>query len=164
MGYKSYQSKGRYNKTEYKKFRVRSTIKSFRDLEVYQKTTELSAEIFSWKLPEKYRKNTRLKEEFLKVYEFSKQPPILIASAYGEKFNSLKNACDMLEKSVRNIDSTVAKIDFLGAVVDNQELKEKMLKAINKYQNSRRKILNLKRSWNRIFGKGGLKERTEKKN
>ena len=35
-----------YSKLEYKKFRVKSTIKSFRDLEVYKKTTHLAAEIF----------------------------------------------------------------------------------------------------------------------
>ncbi len=37
---------------EYKKYRVKTTIKSFRDLEIYKRTTALSAELFTLKPPD----------------------------------------------------------------------------------------------------------------
>ena len=47
---------------EYKKFRVKTTIKSFRDLEIYKRTTVLCAELFNLKLLEGMENNT-LEEE-----------------------------------------------------------------------------------------------------
>jgi len=35
-----------YQKQEYNKYRVRTPVKSFRDLDVYRQTTLLSSEIF----------------------------------------------------------------------------------------------------------------------
>lgn len=59
---KSYKNKSARKRTwapEYKKFRVKSPIKTFRDLEVYRQTTQLSAQIFQLELPKtmKNRKN-----------------------------------------------------------------------------------------------------------
>ena len=45
------------SETEYKKYRVKTTIKSFRDLEIYKRTTALSAELFTLNPPEKESKN-----------------------------------------------------------------------------------------------------------
>ena len=42
----------------YNKFRVRTPVKTFRDLEVYQESTKLAAQIFNLKLPTKYKEET----------------------------------------------------------------------------------------------------------
>ena len=55
MGYGKYWKSTRHSsygkKQEYRKFRVKSPIKTFRDLEVYKNTTFLIAEIFQIKIP-----------------------------------------------------------------------------------------------------------------
>lgn len=37
---------------EYKKFRVKTSLKSFRDLEIYKRTTALCAELYTLELPD----------------------------------------------------------------------------------------------------------------
>jgi|SaaInlStandDraft_5_1057022.scaffolds.fasta_scaffold82847_2 hypothetical protein len=53
--YKNYEKK-----LEYKKYRVRGAIKSFRDLEIYKQTTLLASQIIQIELPQKIKskKNT----------------------------------------------------------------------------------------------------------
>ncbi len=79
VGYKKYgdkapeakQGSGRKGKwkPEYKKFRVKSAIKSFRDLEVYKQTTQLSAKIFQIELPATIKNRKRLSDELVILYD-----------------------------------------------------------------------------------------------
>ncbi len=137
---------------EYKKFRVRTPVKSFRDLDVYKNTTALSADIFRLKLPERYRKSEKLKNEMDILYGLAKNIPRLIAESYSEKFTSLSAASGKLEKSAEIANLAVAKIDFLSIVIDDADMRGVFLDIVKKYQINKRKILNLKRAWNRVFG------------
>lgn len=136
---------------EYKKFRVRTPIKSFRDLDVYKNTTLLSAEIFKLKLPEKYRKSEKLRTEMSTFYNLSKIIPLFIAESHSQKFSNLKGALLKLEKTAQIVNVVITKIDFLGAVVDDVDFKNTLLDLIKNYQINKRKILNLKKAWDRVF-------------
>jgi len=70
----------------YNSFRVKSPVKTFRDLEVYQQTTKLSAEIFTLKIPAKYKNDKDVIGEIDKLKEMSKQVPRLIVESYSDKF------------------------------------------------------------------------------
>jgi hypothetical protein len=158
-GYKKYNSIQKQSNTnvnkiwkpEYKKFRVKSTIKSFRDLEVYKETTQLSVEIFQTELPPTIKRRQKLQSEIDILYELSKNVPRLIAESYGDKFNNLKESLQKLEKAMKIISNIIAKIDFLVASVDNNETKETFNKFLKKYQIQKIKILNLQRAWDRVF-------------
>lgn len=69
---------------EYKKFRVRSPIRSFRDLEIYKKTTELSARIHCFEIPANLKNKALIKDELKILCQISKLVPKLIAEAYGD--------------------------------------------------------------------------------
>lgn len=58
-----------------------------------------------------------------------------------------------LEKAMQLISDTISKIDFLTVAVDdkNKEFKEILDGILKKYQIQRRKILNLKNAWSRVF-------------
>lgn len=140
---------------EYKKFRVRTPIKSFRDLEVYRQTTLLSSEIFQFVPRIKKNKNNRyLLEEFEILYSLSKIVPKLIAESYGDKFSDRTLAMAKLEQDMRVISNIVAKIDFILAVLKDQEFKESLNKLLAKYQSQRVKINNLRRAWSRVYYEG----------
>ncbi len=143
---------------EYKKFRVKSAIKTFRDLEVYKQTTWLSAEIFRLKLPAKLQNKRKIKEEINKLYEISKQVPRLIAESYGDKFDSFGGAMIKLEKAMRMISVIIAKLDFLTASTDNAQIKDECSGFLKKYQYQRVKILNLKKAWIRVFAPGQIRQ------
>lgn len=144
---------------EYKKFRVRTPVKSFRDLDVYKNTTALSADIFRLKLPERYRKSEKLKKELGIFYDLAKNIPRLIAESYSEKFTSLDLALGKLEKAAEISNLIIAKIDFLSIVIDDADMRGVFLDIVKKYQINKRKILNLKRAWRRVFGDQKLREK-----
>lgn len=138
-------------KLEYKKFRVRGHIRSFRDLEIYKKTTQLSSTIYDIELPPKIKGRQLLKEELKLLRNISKQIPRLIAESYGDRYTNRQLAYAKLEKSMQYIRQVITKIDFLIAALEkNQDLKQNLVKLIRKYQTQRRKILNLKKAWIRI--------------
>ena len=56
-------------KLEYQKFRVRTPIRTFRDLDVYKDTTRLAADIFNLKIPSVLKK---LNQEFELLYGLAK--------------------------------------------------------------------------------------------
>lgn len=133
---------------EYHNYRVKSPIKSFRDLEVYQKTIQLSNEITN--LPflnkEKFKKD---KEEIKSIAETI---PRLIAEAYGDKFDSREIAHKKLTSAVTLITNTVTKIDLLREVFkEEQATKEILDNLLSRYQTQKLKVLNLRKAWQRVF-------------
>lgn len=144
-----------YNKLEFNKFRVRTPIKSFRDLDVYKNTTSLCVDIFNLKLPEKYRKNDKLREELKILYNLSKHIPRLIAESHSQKFSNLNQATGKLEKTAQITNLAISKIDFLSLAVDESQFRESLLELVKKYQTNKTKILNLKKSWIRWQEKCG---------
>jgi len=128
-------SKGKTNwKPEYKKFRVKSSIKSFRDLEVYRQTTQLSVEIFQLELPATIKNRKKISGEIEILYDLSKNVPRLIAESYGDKFTGFSAALQKLEKTAQIISNIITKIDFIVASIEHQEIKETLNKAFRYIQ------------------------------
>lgn len=142
-------------KLEYKGYRVRGHIRSFRDLEIYKQTTLLSSQIYGLEFPPNLKNRKLLEAELEILRHISKQVPRLIAESYGDRFSSRDLAYQKLEQAAQQISTTIAKMDFLIAAVENLETKQGFIKLIGKYQTQRRKILNLKRAWERIEEKRG---------
>ena len=109
---------------EYKKYRVRTAIKTFRDLEVYKQTTQLSSEIFQLEISAAEKNEGKLIEEAEILYNLSKNIPRLIAESYGDKFSEFDEAMKKLEKTAQLISTVISKIDFLTAAVETQKTKE----------------------------------------
>lgn len=138
-----------YQKPDYKKYRVKSAIKSFRDLEVYRQTTQLCVEIYQILIPKQAK---ALAKEFDILKDLAKPVPKLIAESYGDKFSSFNLAVEKLEQAMRLISNIIAKLDFLIISLEEPEIKENLNKILKKYQIQRVKILNLERAWKRVFG------------
>ncbi len=136
---------------EYKKFRVKSAVKSFRDLEVYRKTTELAVQIFEIEIPSKIKSRKILLTEVGTLREIVKQIPRFIAEAYGDRFSDKKLGIAKMEKAMQLTAVAIVKMDFLITLAKDQALKNEFLKIISKYQIQKRKILNLRRVWDGSF-------------
>jgi hypothetical protein len=52
---------------------------------------------------------------------------------------------------MRLISDTIAKMDFMMVAIDDKDTKETLTSLLKKYQIQRRKILNLKNAWERVF-------------
>ena len=138
---------------DYKKYRVRTPVKTFRDLEVYQVTTNLSAELFNLKMPNKYKRNKNVAEEMNNLREASKMVPRLIVESYSDKFSDLDLASQKLEKAAAVVNILVGKMDFINAIVDDPDFRTNLTEILNRYQRNKMRIINLKRAWNRVWGK-----------
>jgi len=135
----------------YKNFRVRTPVRTFRDLEVYQESTKLAAQIFSFKLPGKYKEEAL--EEIQNLKQMSKTVPKLIVESYNDKFNDFKVADKKLEIAAQTINLIIAKLDFLNAFVEDAEFRNLLSDILKRYQRVKFKIINLKKAWGRVFKK-----------
>lgn len=144
-GNKTYNYRAGYNKGDY---RVRSPVKSFRDLEVYQKTIQLYAEIIALKFLQEQEEGINRE----KLMEIAEAIPKLIAEAYGDRFDSAELAHKKITEAITFAADIITKIDLLREkFTENKEIKESLDKLLTKYQTQKRKILNLRKAWDRIF-------------
>ncbi|MCR4327881.1 MAG: hypothetical protein NUV46_04865 [Nanoarchaeota archaeon] len=145
MNYKNYNfGKSEYNKNS---FRVRSPVKTFRDLEVYQTTIKLSNLIQSLDF---------LKDERNNLREISESIPRLIAESYGDKFEDIKMSEKKLDEAIILVVDIITKIDILRErFLEDREKKEMLDKLILKYGYQKVRIFNLKKAWKRVFDKEG---------
>jgi len=131
--------KSKFNSGNENRFRVRSIVKSFRDLEVYQSTIQLSWQLISLDFLESE------KEELKNITE---NIPRLIAESYGDKFDSKETACKKLTQAITLVSDTITKIDLLREKFSEDKDKKQILdKILTKYSYQRRKILNLRKAW-----------------
>lgn len=134
----------------YQKFRVKTPVKTFRDLEVYQEAVKLSAQIFNLKLPAKHQ-SEELEQELKTLKENSKLIIKLLVESYGDKFSSMKEASKKMELVLTSCNMIVAKLDFFNALVEEQEWRDQLSEMLKKFQRLKIKTLNLKRAWERVF-------------
>jgi len=136
---------------DYKKFRIRTPVRTFRDLEVYQESTKLAAQIFNLKLPGKYKEEAL--EEIQVLKQMSKVVPKLIVESYNDKFNDFKLADKKLEIAAQTINLIIAKLDFLSALIEDVEFRSLLSDILKRYQRNKFKIINLKKAWEKVFKK-----------
>ena len=133
---------------EYDRFRVRSPIKSFRDLEVYQKKIQLSNQITSLD----FLNDSSFIEEKKELKELAEKIPRLLAESYGDRFDSKELASKKLTLSVTLITNIITRIDILrDRFTEQKEIKEVLDGLLVKYSYQKRKILNLRKAWSRVF-------------
>ncbi len=133
---------------DYSKYRVKSPVNSFRDLEVYQKTIQLSDEITN--LP--FLNKEAFKKDNEEIKSIAERIPKLIAEAYGDKFDSRELAHKKLTEAVTLITNAVTKIDlFRERFREDKSAKEILDKLLTNYQHQKIKVLNLRKAWDRVF-------------
>ncbi|NCS71522.1 hypothetical protein COT60_00400 [Candidatus Pacearchaeota archaeon CG09_land_8_20_14_0_10_30_9] len=143
---KNYENFGN-KKYEYNRdnFRIRSPVKTFRDLEVYQVTIKLSNLLANLDF---------LKDEKDEIKQISEKIPKLIAESYGDKFDSFEIAEEKLNETMTLITNVITKIDLLREkFCEDKERKEILDNVLTKYGYQKLRVLNLKNAWKKVFGK-----------
>lgn len=137
----------RFDPRNTSRFRVKSIVKSFRDLQVYQSTIKLSNELICLEF---------LESEKQELKNITENIPRLIAESYGDKFDSKEIACKKLTQAVTLISDIITKIDLLREKFAQEKDKKQILdKLLLKYSYQKRKILNLRKAWNVVFENRG---------
>lgn len=131
----------------YKKFTPKVPVRTFRDLEVYQKTMESSVVIF---------KNLRPKLNTLKyiftenLIQCSMTIPLYLSEAHSLRFGDHKKAILLLENSMAGCNKMVVYLEQAKGVYGsklNQDLIDDLVK---RYADVRQKIFRLEKAWQKF--------------
>lgn len=135
--------------TYYKKpFVPRKPVKTFRDLEVYQKMLQCSVIVSKNVVPKLFKR----KYEFVeKVDELALNIPLLIAEAHSLRFADFALGVGYLEKAMSGANKMVVYLEQIqglyGSRLDDKGLVEDL---ITRYIDCRIKIFHLEKSWKRF--------------
>jgi hypothetical protein len=137
-----------YTKT-YKKtaFRVKKPIRSFRDLEVYQRTNQAATEIMTKVIPLLGEGNSPIKE---KLIDCCLKIPESLATAHshrfetGEELKYLEDSLELCNKAVVYLEQVR---DIFIKDIEDRALCDDLIK---RYIFTRRKIFNLYKAWKRF--------------
>jgi len=133
-------------------------IKSFQDLEVYQKTLGISVVIVK-RIPlpklQGVESTTPADNCSINIIDRLHQCvlslPILIATAHSIRFSNPHEAIDNLEKAMLNINLTIVYLEQFRDIVNNNIETEFFEEQIKNLIQSRSKILHLQLSWKKFM-------------
>lgn len=127
-----------------KKFTPKAPVRTFRDLEVYQKTVEASVVIF---------KNLRPKLNTLKyvftenLIQCSMTIPLYLSEAHSLRFGDHKKAILLLENAMAGCNKMVVYLEQIIGIYGSKVDRDQVEDLIKKYTDVRGKIFRLEKSW-----------------
>ena len=135
-----------YRKT-YKKtrFRPKRPIRSFRDLEVYQRTSQLATEVYSKIIPSLEGQTCPVKD---KLSEIVLNIPSLIAVAHSRRFEG--DELRIMEECLEACNKTVVYLEQARDIFAQNIDKAACEDMIKRYIYVRRKTFNLYKAWKRF--------------
>ena len=138
----------------YKKsrFRPRRAVRSFRDLEVYQKALEGAVMVAKRVIPLLKEVDYPLEKEMLKC---SLELPQAIAQAHSVRFDDKEKGLSLLDDSMAKCNAMVVYLEQVRDIYSQKEDRYLLEELIRKYISNRRKIFHLYKSWKKFLAKDG---------
>jgi len=144
MQYNNY--KPAYNK--YKRFTPKKPVRSFRDLEVYQKTLECSVLIDKDILPALERvKDKRIEE----LSRNAMAIPLYISEGHSLRFADFALALGYIEKALSGCNRMSVYLDHIKGLYGDKVKVDLIEDLINRYTLVRGKIFRLEQSWKKFM-------------
>jgi len=144
MVYQNY--KPGYNK--YKRFTPKKPVRSFRDLEVYQKTLECSVLIDKDILPALGKvKDSRIEE----LSKNAMAIPLYISEGHSLRFADFALALGYIEKALSGCNRMSVYLDHIKGQYGDKVKVELIEDLINRYTLVRGKIFRLEQSWKKFM-------------
>lgn len=139
----AYNQNNKYSKP----FVVKKPVKSFRDLDVYQKTMECTVIIAKDIKPGL----TKLGYDFLEnMINCSMSVPLYIGEAHSTRFGDFKGGVSLLEKAMAGCNKMVVYLEQIKGVYGSKVNGELIDDIIGRYMVNRTKMFHLEKSWRRF--------------
>ncbi|MFA6048111.1 MAG: hypothetical protein WCV59_00170 [Parcubacteria group bacterium] len=146
------------NQFQRNSYQPKKPVKSFQDLEVYQKSLEASVFVAKTLVPGIIGKGkkAKLSGEANKMIIEALLPtalglPHLIAEAHSLRFGSSLECLARLEKTMMNCNKLIVYVEQARDISETGIEWEQFDEQIKKYLYIRRKVLNLQRSWKKFI-------------
>jgi hypothetical protein len=128
------------------RYNVKRIVRSFRDLEVYQRTLECSVVVFKDIKP----KLTRLKFPMLEnMINCAMTIPLSISEAHSIRFGDHKTGLLLLEKAMAGCNKMVVYLEQARGIYGVKLEGDLIEDLIRRYSDVRTKIFRLEKSWQR---------------
>lgn len=130
----------------------RRPVKSFQDLEVYQKVQQVAV-VVSKRLESETGKNRKPRIRALaeKAMDLSLSLPVLIATAHSIRFADQEQAVDKLEKAMLNCNLAVVYLEQFRDLGNHKIEAEFFEEQIKSLLSTRMKIMHLQMSWKKFI-------------
>lgn len=128
-------------------FKPKKPIRSFRDLEVYQKTLECSV-LFSKDIkPELVKQKYDLLEGMTNC---ALSIPLFVAEAHSLRFSDFKTAIATLEKAMQNCNKMIVYLEQVTGIYGDKLPADLIEDVSHRYIDTRGKMFRLEKSWQKF--------------
>lgn len=150
-----------YQNNKYKKsFTPRKPVRSFRDLDIYQKTIECAVLVTKDLVPSLQKLKYPFEENMVNC---SMSVPLFIGEAHSLRFASFEGGVALLEKSMAGCNKMIVYLEQMKGVYGSKIDVSLIDDLITRYVDSRTKSFHLEKSWKRFKSNeisGGIKPKT----
>lgn len=156
MPYSNYPKYNNYNRPSGGSYQPKKPVKTFQDLEIYQKALEASVAVANSLIKkEKIKKNIQ-EVDATELIKHNMLPcalglPHLIAEAHSYRFGSGTDCLVLLEKVMVNCNKMVVYVEQVRDICQTGLEHDFFEELIKKYLYIRRKTLNLQRVWKKYI-------------
>lgn len=137
-----------YQNNKYNKpFIAKKPVRSFRDLDIYQKTLECSVLVVKDLVPVLENLNYGFKENMVNC---AMSVPLFIGEAHSLRFASFEGGVALLEKSMAGCNKMIVYLEQMKGVYGSKIDVDLVDDLIGRYADSRTKSFHLEKSWKRF--------------
>ncbi len=156
MAYSNYTKYNNYNRSGGGSYSPKKPVKTFQDLEIYQKALEASVAVSKNLMKKEKSKKNKPADEAGDLIKHNLLPcalglPHLIAEAHSYRFGSGTDCLVLLEKVMVNCNKLVVYTEQVRDICQTGQEHEWFEELIKKYLYIRRKTLNLQRVWKKYI-------------
>lgn len=141
------QRSGNFGSGAYK-FTPKKPVRSFRDLEVYQKTLEASVIVVKNILPALVKVKCLFAEELVKC---ALALPVALGETHSMRFGDHEKAIGMLERILVGCNKMVVYLEQAKGIYGDKMDGELIDDLIRRYSDARTKIFRLEKSWQKWY-------------
>ncbi|PJC49231.1 hypothetical protein CO033_02645 [Candidatus Nomurabacteria bacterium CG_4_9_14_0_2_um_filter_32_10] len=137
-----------YQNNKYcKPFTPRKPVRSFRDLEIYQKTLQCSVLVVKDLVPTLQKLKYSFEENMVNC---AMSVPLFISEAHSLRFASFEGGVMLLEKSMAGCNKMIVYLEQMKGVYGSKINADLIDDLIGTYSDSRTKSFHLEKSWKRF--------------
>lgn len=135
-----------YNKKQYA-FKPKKPVRTFRDLEIYQKTIECAVLISKDLMPNLVRQKYAYAE---RLVDCAMSVPLLVAEAHSIRFADFALGVGYLEKAMAGANKMVVYLEHVKGLYGSKFDQGLVDDIIGRYADSRVKMFRLEKSWKKF--------------
>lgn len=137
-----------------RQYSPKKAVRTFRDLDIYQKTIECAALISKDVMPDLARQKYPFAE---RMHERALAVPLLVAEAHSIRFADFPLGLGYLEKAMAGCNKMIVYLEHIRGIYGEKFDQGLVEDLISRYADARTKMFHLEKSWQKFRSERGVK-------